>query len=216
MTRAQAVAYADAVNLNAGDLSPGWLAEQPAGVFKPTPAIVAAARCAGAVEPRDWVLYSHSPTYEEEQERDGGWLHSTVLVFQTTEASSRNAAASESARGLECSSRAEQAHTSPRTVVGTRAVFKSLSRLPDPLPGVEGAVAWRTTLTEYMRAYPSNVLPGHEVPARTVTVYEDWLVAGAGPAEIELVAVRPGEPMNTTTEDDALSTIYARAEQHLL
>jgi hypothetical protein len=215
LTMGQAVADANAVNLNEADV-PGWIREERGLRLKVTSRDVAAARCAGGVDPRRALIVAGSARYSK---KDIGSLFSRVVVWPTAALAAQNTAAEGSDRSLECARR-EERRTRTAKFHGhlVRVVLKGIARLPDPLPTLPTSFAWRTTWTNHVSAYTVRTPAGSpvEIHATTYRAYEDEITLVAGPAEITLYAFGPLKPMSTATEQDALMTIYERAEARKL
>ncbi len=209
MTVARAVAFASAVNLGQTDVGSG-ASRSSGGTVKVTPAAIAAAHCAGGVDPRRWVTNRYSSTYHDP---DGGSLRSVVLVWPTVALAAENAKAELSARGRACFLREEAGvRTYRASGVLVRQVLKSVSRLPDPLPVVPEAFEWGTIRTDHASAHRYDGF-GRQITLgpETSSSYEDLFGFVVGPAQIWLVSRSLGTITNSTTERDLLRTIYERA-----
>jgi hypothetical protein len=147
-------------------------------------------------------------------------MYSEVLVWPTATLAAKSAKAYLSARGLACFRREEpRQRTYKEGGVTVHEVLKSMSRLADPLPHVPSSFESRVTWTNHVPAQPhfeSAYGRTFTVPAETFTSYEDELGFLAGPAQIYLIAHSTINSMSTNTEQDALLTIYERAERHKL
>jgi hypothetical protein len=221
VARAQAVAYADEVNLRGADV-PGWKeSDFTSGESTPDAESFTATKCYGGASPHRWITWQHSAHYEE----GDASLYSEVLVMPTAALASRDAAAGLSARGFACYKKEQ----SPETVDvggGSTEVRRAylirrgpptVTRLPSPLPGVPDSFEWRTSWTEVIPAPPTppDVHLPH-LPPDTLRIYQDTLGFVAGPAEITLYAKDLERPVPERLELQAVTAIYHRAETHKL
>jgi hypothetical protein len=211
VTKAQAAAYADAVNLREADL--GWERVRSGGVEKVSRADVVFAHCYRGVDPHRWVVLTYSTRYGKTGDASAGSMQSNVLVMPTAALAAEDAKAMLSARGFACFAH-EQAPATIRTASGKviRRGRGTVTRLASPLPGVADSFEWRTTWT--------RVLPVQR-PRRlhisfTLSSYADVLGFLAGPAEVELTSFSVEKPLPIATELQALMAIYKRAEEHKL
>jgi hypothetical protein len=115
VTKAQALAYADAVNLREADL--GWERVRLGGKVKVSRADVVFARCYGGVDPHRWVVLTYSTRYGKTGEASADSMQSEVLVMPTAALAVEDAGAMLSARGFGCFAR-EQARATIRTASG--------------------------------------------------------------------------------------------------
>jgi hypothetical protein len=215
VSTAQAVAYASLVNLGHADL-PGWASIDAGGASAPSPAEVAAARCAGGVSPHRWVANVYSASFHSAA---AGSLYSEVLVWPTAAVARRNAQAEASARGLACDRlQAADEHAYRASAGLLRRSLVSLSALPASSAGVSTVFAHRTIWTDEYSARHQGRLRrnGVKLGPTTLSSYEDVFGFVVGPAQVELVASNVKQPMSAATEGDALRAIYDRAEAHEL
>jgi hypothetical protein len=209
VTKAKAIAYANAVNLRERDVRP-WIQREPGRTVVASPALAADARCRGGISPYRWVEFRYSPIFAS---RLVGAMESTVLVLPTTDLADDDARARLSERGFACFSEAERQLLSAATLTvkghTDRVGSVEISRLPAPLPGVPGAFEWRVTYT-LTRAFP------HGAAAIFATNYLDYFGFNAGPAEIMLSTRGYIAPLAKAKELAVLTAVYHRAEAHSL
>jgi hypothetical protein len=204
ITKAQAAAYAHAVNLRASDL-PDMDVSKPEHEEKaPTHTGLQLARCAGELDPLPRVLARSSPIEEGEEEQAKEVISSSVEVLPTPAVAAEHDAASISPRGLRCLERYIPAALAKGNGRRVRYGPVTLRRLPDPLPGVAGSAAIELTTT--LLGIPRQVAP---TPPH---VYIDVLGFVSGAAEVNLVAVGFPEPVGEETEQRLISLLYARAQ----
>jgi hypothetical protein len=202
---------------------PGWIRETSGDELKVARTNVEAARCAGAVDPNRILVNRLSPIYHQPQagaEEHVGSMYSVVLVWPTAALAAKNANAFLRPRGVACVARGKPHELTYKAVGGgvVRRVRKSISRLPDPFPRAPASFEFRTIWTEHIPAKPhyKSRLGTFSFPAETASFYEDELGFVLGPAQVVLVTLSHVQSMPSTTEQDALMTIYERSEAHRL
>jgi hypothetical protein len=179
VTKAQAAAYADAVNLREADL--GWERLRPGGEVKVSRPAVAFSRCGGGVDPHRWVVLTYSTRYGKTGEASAGSMQSNVLVMPMAALAVEDAQAMLSARGFGCFARG-QARATIRTASGKviRRGRGTVTRLASPLPGVADSFEWRTTWTRVLPARrpkgPSHIV--HAVFLRRPARVPRWSSRG--------------------------------------
>jgi hypothetical protein len=183
VTQASALAFAQTVNLRAGD-EPEMKA---LGAEGPDPSLhasdVAFARCAGLISPESDLINIRSAWLSTRGARELRLLRSRVAVLPSEALARRNLAAFSSPRGLRC------AHH-PGT---------SISKLSIALPGGVHATGERVIAPEEG--------PPHELG------YHDIVRFVYGPAEIALTAAGYTHPVPTQTEQHLLGVLYRRATE---
>jgi hypothetical protein len=209
ITKTQAVAFADAVNLHAADM-PGAATPSPGGERTPNAATVRLARCSGGVSPYRWVVYIHSPAFVVGGGEKPYGAEFEVVVMPTEALAAKDRKAALSAPGFTCFAREVSSEPSrPRGGGGVVHPGRGvLSRLPSPIPGVDASFEWRWTRTN------TETLPsGRRIRVR---VYRDVLGFVSGPAEVALYTVSLSHAVPATTEKRLLSLLHSRAEAHQL
>jgi hypothetical protein len=216
ITKAQAAAYAQSVNLRAADL-PDMNASKPEHEGKaPTRLELALARCDGEQDPLRRVLNRVSPTftnsaeyeYEDENESEHEEIHSSVEVLPNQTIAAKHNAAQISPRGLDCirhfipvaiaKSNTRRLHYGPVT----------LHHLPNPLPDVPGSFA--VEITTSVLGIP------RQIAASPPHVYIDILGFLSGASEINLTATGFPEPVAEEAEQRLISALYTRADTNKL
>jgi hypothetical protein len=204
ITKARAVAYAQAVNLGAADLPGSSIIKAEGEGRAPTVAGVEFERCAGGVSPERRIVDIHSPGFRVASASKGGRVRSAVEVMPTAALAARNNAVARSARSRACFARAlPEQSTGP-----LRHGPVSISSLPTPLPGADGSYGLRLTTTVIGRN-----LRGGEIRTR---VYMDVFGFVSGPAEINLTAIGVSRPVPSATEQHLLPLLFSRAREHKL
>jgi hypothetical protein len=204
ITKARAVAYAQAVNFGAADLPGSSIVKAEGEGRAPTATGVEFERCAGGVNPERRIADIHSPSFKVTSTGKRGRVRSAVKVMPTAALAARNNVAVRSARGRACLAR-----TLPEQ--GTAALRYgpvSVSSLPTPLLGADGSYGLRLTTTVIGRN-----LRGGEIRAR---VYMDVFGFVSGPAEISLTAFGISRPVPSATEQHLLPLLFSRAREHKL
>lgn len=205
ITRAQAIAYAHAVNLRAADI-PEMSTSSPEGVA-PTPRHPTFARCYGGVSPARRVLKIHSPEFAAGRGAQSQTEASEVEVWPTPSLAARNIAANHTSRYRACFLRFQEgANKNLNKGRAGQLLYGPLtvSSLPDLLPGVDGSYGLRIT---------QSLLRGGQVHLH---IYHDVFGFLSGPAEIELTATGLSKPVPLATEKRLLSLLYSRAQAHAL
>ena len=205
ITKAQAVAYAHAVNLQPGDLpgftSSGSETEAP----KPGRLALEEIRCSGGVNPARRIAKIESTEFTAEIERAfyAKIIKSTVEVWPTTTLVSLNNSPSRRSRARACFVRFLEAlhkrinrERKGRMPIGPFTI----TTVPNPLPGVSHS--FLTTIDE-ARLLRTGAIRAH--------IYRDIFGFTTGPAEIELEAIGYGHPVPTSTEAQALQLLLDRA-----
>jgi hypothetical protein len=195
LTKAQAVDYADAVNLRASDV-PGLalvppdqtINRRPGSVLEVTPGQVKFARCTGGVNPHRRVAEIGSPTFQGGSGDRSYRVMSEIFVWPTAALAVKNASGGRPALFKACVT-----HEGPDTV----------SQSPVPVPGVHRSVInLRVSVTiDHVRSY------------------QDTLGFVSGPAEIELTALSIYYPVSSAIQHRLLSLLallYSRAKAHKL
>jgi hypothetical protein len=183
VTRASALAFAQAVNLRAGD-QPAMEAVGPERIApSPEASNPAFAGCDGEINPDRILINVRSTLLSTRGERERRIIVSRVTVLPNEALAHRNLAAFSGRRGLRCARRS-----------GT-----SISPLNIPLPG--GA-----------RAAGERVIAPSEGPTH-VLGYHDIVGFVYGPAEIVLTAAGFSHPVAAQTEQHLLRVLYRRAAE---
>jgi hypothetical protein len=196
MTKAQAVAYAHAVNLHPSQM-PGFTSVAPeAEAPEPGRYGLEAIRCSGGIDPARRIVQVHSAEFTAGSAFYGKVVKSAVEVWPTPALVVLDNVRSHSSRGRACLVRfLEAVHKRlNRERKGQRQLgpFK-VTVVPNPLPGVSHS--FLTTIDETL-LLRTGAIRAH--------IYRDIFGFIAGSAEIELEAVGFGHPIPTATEAKAL------------
>lgn len=203
VTKAQAVAYAHAVNLRAGDLpgftSTGSETEAP----KPGRYSLEYSRCRGGVNPARRIAEVFSPEFSAGRAFYGKIVRSTVEVWPTSAIVALNNTRLHSSRGRACLVRYLEAVDKQidRERKGREQIGPfTITIVPNPLPGVSHSFLTKIDETRLLR---TGAIRAH--------IYRDIFGFITGPAEIELEAIGFGHPIPAPTEKEALRLLYGRA-----
>jgi len=198
-TRAQAAAYARAINLREGDI-PGF---KTGSVVKQTAAdkrmSASIARCAGAVDPRRSIVDSGSPDFT----RSNGIVHqdisSNVQVLPSAGLVAKDIRAVKSARGRRCLERAFGQGFAAKKIPGVRFGKVSGSSKSVQANGASGSFALRFTITA--------TIQGQKIP-----YFFDFFGFSLGQTEVSLAALGFATPVSSTDELGLFSVLLRRAE----
>jgi hypothetical protein len=205
ITKAQAVAYARAVNLQAGDLpgftSSGSETEAP----KPGRLALKEIRCSGGLNPARRITQIESTEFTAEINRAfyGKIMKSSVKVSPTPALVAFNNNPSRKSRARACFVRFLDAlhERTNRERKGQRQIGPfTITTVPNPLHGVSHS--FLTTINETL-LLRTGAIRAH--------IYRDIFGFTTGPAEIELEAIGFGHPVPTSTEAQALRLLLGRA-----
>jgi len=219
ITRAQAVAYARAVNLRVGDIPLGTVYKPEREVRERGPTRSEEA-CFGGTG--DWhrlnspIINRESATIGWTVPGDFQRIRSAVEVMPTASLMIPHNAELRKHRFLTCYLRFLRSEGEQNT---GRAEYgrKVMSRLPDPLPGIAGAYEYRIVSTVIMgrkaAVEPADYLPQQ---IKRFRLYEDLFGFISGPAEINMTAISVSHPVLRTVEDRLLVLLYSRTREHRL
>ena len=207
ISKAQAVAYARAVNLRAGDVS-GMTIETPEGEAPaPKHSAFEFARCYGGVSPARRTVKIHSPEFSAGRAAQSKLVESSIEVWPTPGLAARNNATYLSSRGRGCFVRFQEAFNKQlnrqrggQLQYGPPTVVME----PNPLPRVSQS---------FLRTIAQPLLRGGQIRLR---IYHDIFTFISGPAEIELKATGFARPVPAATEERLLSLLLSRAQEHRL
>lgn len=203
ITKAQAVAYAHAVNLQPSDV-PGFTSSgSETEVPKPGRYGLEYSRCRGGVSPARRIAKIESTEFSAGRAFYGKVMRSIVEVWPTPALVVSNHTTSHSPRGRACLVRDIEAVNKQinRERKGRMAIGPfTITTVPNPLPGVSHS--FLTTINE-TRLLRTGAIRAH--------IYRDIFGFITGPAEIELEAIGFGHPVPTSTEAKALQLLLDRA-----
>jgi hypothetical protein len=205
-SRAQALAFAHAVNLSAGDI-PEASVEKKHGA-----AATASERREGqACERRiGWrnphtIVEASSPKLRRGQELEIERITSSVSVLSSERAVARQFALLASPALRECAARILTRNLDDRSIRDASWGHVSVSRLPVQAAG--------TSATLGIRIVANLDLTFSEV---SVPIYVDVLGFAIGRAEVALTAISATQPVPATTERELLALLLARSRSHSL
>jgi hypothetical protein len=208
VTKQQALAFARAVNLRAGDV-PGFASSgsESEGHGPPGPPELESARCRGE-------SLATRPTSVRSPELSAGDAHhfrlliSSVDVWPTPAASAFRYAGAHSARGRACIARyvkavAEKRHREEHSRAPLGPI--RITDVPNPLPGAGNSFL---TAIDETRLRRDRTIFFH--------VYRDIFEFISGPAEITLEATAFFHPVPASIEEKTLSLLVGRARANSL
>jgi hypothetical protein len=206
ITKAQAVAYAHAVNLRAGDLPGFTIDESEMEAPKSGRYDLEDIRCRGGVNPARRIAKIDSTELSAGRALYGKVMRSIVEVWPTPVLVVSNHTTSHSPRGRACLVREIETVNKQidRERKGRMQIGPfTITTVPNPLPGVSHS--FLTTINE-TRLLRTGAIRAH--------VYRDIFGFVTGPAEVELEAIGYGHPVPTATEARALQLLVDRATAH--
>jgi hypothetical protein len=203
-TKAQAVAFAHAVNLTAADV-PGFKislshAHETAAEKRLEHEML---RCVGALGSNHGIVEMSSGEYERETSAVDESVQSEVSVARTPALAARELAA---IRGAASHVRACLSHYlnllfKSRRYDGATVSPVSITQGTPPAPGATGSFAWRIATTITLRRV-------------AVPVHINILGFVDGPAEVSLFTAGVPQPFPPATEERLFSLLLARAKLH--
>jgi hypothetical protein len=200
-TKSQAMAYAHAVNLQPGDLPGTTVTEQAHEVapraMTPTQACDGLGNLARPIAKVDSAKFVGISGSQHDE------IRSNVEVMPTTVLAAQKNAAEVSSRAISCVERLILPKLEAAN--GSRVHFghATITRLPDPLPGVTGAVGIR--IAAPILGVPTAIEP--EQP----TFYIDAFAFLSGPAEVSMAATAFPKPVPAASETRLLALLHSRA-----
>jgi hypothetical protein len=198
VTKAQALTFANDVNLTAADV-PGSATTAPAKEEGPRPNDVTFARCTGGLSPDVAVLDRDSAKLRVA----GSELGSSAVVYPTSAQATENFDAVRARRGQACLRRLLTEDLNKQASDGAHYSATTLTTLPSVLSGGQQSFGVRVAVTI-------------SVPTHKTRVFIDAYDVLVGPAEVNLTVVRTEQPPPTTIERRLFSLLDARAEYHEL
>jgi hypothetical protein len=206
ITKAQAISYAHAVNLQPGDLpgftSSGSETEAP----RPGRLALEEIRCSSSVSPAHRIAAIKSTEFSAGSAFYGKIIKSTVEVWPTLTWVALNNRPSRRSRARACFVRFLQA-LHKRTNQERKGQIQigpfTITTVPNPLSGVTHS--FLTTIDE-TRLLRTGAIRAH--------IYRDIFGFTTGVAEVELEAIGFGHPVPTSTEARALQLLVARSTAH--
>lgn len=200
-TRAQALAFARAVNLTSGDLP-----EAHAVAHKRTRSEhVDTAQCERGLANAPEVAATRSAWLVRGSELEKEEVASSVAVRPDGADAVRSIALARNARVRECFARVLTRHYAGRRVGEARLGRISVTPLPMQAPGANAMAGLRVELTANFTL--SEV---------TVPIYVDVFGFADGPAEVFLSTISATQPVPAPTERRLFALLLGRAEKHPL
>ncbi len=197
--KAQAVAYAHAVNLRSSDL-PGMEVTKPESESPQHGEDAELAKCVGRESEQNQVLDMNSALFRARGNGQYATVQSDVTVFKSQADVKRDFAATQTAAGQACITqflkRSLSGLRSSRLHSGAPAFTWSTTRIA----GTQGSYAVRITVRLHVKR---TAAPTH--------LYTDILVFAYGPAEIGLETFASPRPLPSATEARLLTSLLARA-----
>jgi len=207
ITKAQANAYARAVNLQAGDL-PGMRTTSPEGEKPDATHVGEVERCAGNLTASKVVLNAHSATFSGSSESEHEEIRSDVEVMPSAALAEQSNASDNSQRALACAKRLFPRQLAGKNGSRIRYGSVTVSRLPYPLPGVPGGFGYRIAVA--ILGVPATIEPTQPY------LYVDAFGFVSGPAEVALLATAFPRPVPQEVDKRLLSLLQSRAMAHKL
>jgi hypothetical protein len=208
ITKAQASAYARAVNLQAGDL-PNMTIAAPESEKPDAKRVGKIERCAGDLLAKRIVASIRSATFSGATEAEHETIKSVVEVMPSVALAAQNHAYTRSQRALACAER-----FLPSQIDGKNRPNRlhlrygpvTVVRTPFPLPEVQGGFGYRISVP--VLGTPSTIEAPH--------IYVDAFGFVSGPAEIALTAIGFPQPVPEEADEHLLSLLAGRAAAHKL
>jgi len=207
ITRARATAYAHDVNLQAADL-PGMSVTSPEGEHPGSRRLDQVERCAGNVNPDLVVANIHSASFSGTTDPEHEQIRSEIEVMPSAVIAERNNAANRSQRALACAKRLFPLELASQGGGRVHYGAVTVSRLPNPLPGVPGSFGYRIAVS--ILGVPKAIEPTQP------HLYVDAFAFLSGPAEVALLTTAFPQPVSEETEGRLLSLLQSRAEANRL
>jgi hypothetical protein len=202
-TKAQALAFARAVNLTLADIPEGRISKKrrnSASGDRPE-----SDQCVGALVNQHKLANLGSPTFLRGRELETEWIGSDVTVATSVGAADHVLATLERPGVRHCLARAGTQSLRRMTMRNAYWGPVAVYALPVQAPGSNGRIGLRIAMTVHF--------PASEV---TLPAYVDVLGFAWGSAEITLAATSMTQPVPTSVENQLLSTLVARARSHTL
>jgi hypothetical protein len=205
-SRAQALAFARAVNLSVGDIP-----EASVEKSRTSRTDAEEKREEDACEPPadggdpHKIAESSSPKLRRGQELEIEQIGSSVAILGDERAVARQFALLASPTLRECGARVLTRHLDDKRLSDARWGHVTVSRLAVNAPGASATVG--------LRIVEDLDLPFSEV---TIPFYVDMLGFAIGRAEVALVAASATQPVPAATEQELLALLLARARAHPL
>jgi hypothetical protein len=208
ITKAQAIAYAHAVNLQPGDLPGFTTSGSETEAPKPGRLALEETRCSGDVNPARRITKMDSTEFSAGRSIYSKIMKSTVAAWPTTALVAVNNNLSRKSRARACFVRFLDAfhERTNRERKGRLQIGPfTVTTVPNPLPSVSHS--FLTTINETL-LLRTGTIRAH--------IYRDIFGFVTGPAEVELEAIGFGHPVPTSMEAQALQLLLHRATTHAI
>ncbi len=196
MSKAQALAYAHAVNLRAADV-PGT---QASGIEREHPRDGQLARCIAFAHPGN-IAEIRSPSFESKEPGEYLGVASEVNVLPSSAAAARVVAAFHTHRAQTCIERIVEHSLSKLNTNRVQPGKPSSTWTFANIPGTEGSYAARIVMPI------SSVRTGI-----STSYYIDVLGFASGPAVVELLVASIPQPYSSASEEQLFSLLLSRAK----
>lgn len=216
ITKAEAIAYARMVNLRPGDLVGTTVSKAEHEGKPPSEREAHCMRGVGAM-PYRRIINRSSAVLGRSVPGEFDRVSSAVEVLPNAALMVRHNAANRSPRALTCASRLFTSDLSNQSTGQFEYGPVTVSRLPDPLPGISGAFEYRIATT-IIAGGAAPVEPADYAPrqVKRIPFYFDIFGFISGPAEINLTAIGAPQPVPEKIEQHLLALLYSRAGEHSL
>lgn len=206
VTRAQAAAYAAAINLKASDMTGLTVGKPESEHVVPTPSSEELARCAGEVDPATLILDRDSPTFVGVVNGEHELISSGVEVLPSAAVAKQHFVAQDAQRAITCLRRRIPHELAAQD--GARVHFGQVdvTRLPDRAK-IPNSEAIRVSVP--ILGVPNAI-------ARNPVYYIDALVFISDSAEVALTATAFPRPVPSSAEQAILTLLYHRATANRL
>ncbi len=203
-SRAQALAFAHAVNLTAADIPEASLAPRETNLSNAREQREVRA-CLRSVQQGHTLAHATSPKLKRGHELEVEEIRSSVDVMSGERAIATEFAGVERAGVLECVAHVLTRNYADKAIRDARWGRFTISKLTLALPGVKVTIGIRVVATLNL-AYSEVSVP----------IYVDLLGFADGPAEVLLSTASVTQPMPAATEQEILELLLTRARAHSL
>jgi hypothetical protein len=201
--KAQALAFARAVNLTLADVPEGRISKKERGSGPGSPR--ESAHCIGGLLNQHKLADVQSPRFLRGHELESEWIGSDVTVATNVGAAGHLLATLQRPDVRHCLAHVMTRSLGRTTIRNAYWGPVAVYALPVQAPGSASRIGLRIAMTVN--------IPANEV---TVPAYVDVLGFAWGPAEIALTATSLTQPVPASVENQLLSTLVARARSHTL
>jgi hypothetical protein len=204
VTRAQALAFARAVNLKTADIPEGSIDHKNKAHSDPLEQ-QELSRCESAARWRTKLIEASSPRFTRGKELEREEISSSVTVLGGGARTAPELSRLESSHVRDCIARVLTKRFAEKSIGEAHWGRFALSRLPVQAPGADGTIGIRASTT--LNFSFSEI---------SVPIYVDVLGFSAGPVAVGLVAVSATQPVPAATEQRLLILLLERTNAHPL